>query len=89
MDPVPGYVISGARRRNSVRKNHMKTRLPLVAAMVAMTATPLAAFDLSQMTEEERMIFRSEVRNYLMDNPEVLLEAINVTRSRANPAATA
>ncbi|MDF0598170.1 DsbA family protein [Psychromarinibacter halotolerans] len=60
----------------------MKTRLPLVAALVAMTATPLAAFDLSQMTEEERMIFRSEVRNYLMDNPEVLLEAINVLEQR-------
>ena len=57
-------------------------RFALAAALAAVAATPLAAFDIGGMTEEERMIFRSEVRAYLMDNPEVLLEAINVLEQR-------
>lgn len=60
----------------------MKPRLLLSAALVALTATPLAAFEIGEMTAEERMLFRSEVRDYLMDNPEVLLEAINVLEQR-------
>ncbi len=57
-------------------------RFALAAAMAAFTASPLAAFDIGGMTEEERMIFRSEIRSYLMENPEVLLEAINVLEER-------
>ncbi|MDF0600053.1 DsbA family protein [Psychromarinibacter sp. C21-152] len=60
----------------------MTPRLLLSAALVALTATPLAAFEIGEMTAEERMIFRSEVRAYLMDNPEVLLEAIDVLERR-------
>jgi len=57
-------------------------RIALAAALAAVTAAPLAAFDIGGMTDEERQIFRSEVRAYLMDNPEVLLEAINVLETR-------
>lgn len=52
------------------------------AALSALMATPLAALDLNEMTESEREAFRGEVRAYLMDHPEVLLEAINVLEER-------
>lgn len=45
-------------------------------------AQPVSAFDINAMTDEERTLFRAEVRAYLMDNPEVLLEAIDVLESR-------
>lgn len=58
-------------------------RIAMAAALAATTlATPLAAFDIGEMTDEERMLLRSEIRGYLMDNPEVLLEAINVLEQR-------
>jgi protein-disulfide isomerase len=67
----------------------MKTRLLTAAALAAFTATPLAALDIAGMTEEERLLFRSEVRAYLMDNPEVLIEAINVLERRQADAQAA
>ncbi|RVT85175.1 DsbA family protein [Rhodobacteraceae bacterium CCMM004] len=60
-----------------------------------MRATPFAAFalalalpaaapamDLTAMTDAERQAFRDEVRAYLLDNPEVLMEAIGVLEQR-------
>lgn len=35
-----------------------------------------------EMTDAEREMFRAEVRAYLLDNPEVLMEAISVLESR-------
>lgn len=51
-------------------------------ALVAALATPAAAFDISAMSEVERDAFRAEVRAYLLDNPEVLSEAIEVLQQR-------
>jgi protein-disulfide isomerase len=48
-----------------------------VLAFVAAT-TPAAAFDLSNMTPEEKVAFGVAVREYLMTNPDVLLEVIDV-----------
>jgi protein-disulfide isomerase len=45
-----------------------------------------AMADLSQMTDAERDTFRSEVRAYLLDNPEVLMEAIAVLEQRQTQA---
>lgn len=45
-------------------------------------AVPVAAMDLSEMTDEERAIFREEVRNYLLENPEVIMEAVEVFEER-------
>lgn len=45
-------------------------------------AGPLSALDLAAMTEEERANFRAEVRAYLLENPEVLMEAIAVLEER-------
>jgi protein-disulfide isomerase len=57
----------------------------LAAALVAALALPAPAqdaFDPANMTEAEREAFRAEVRAYLMENPEVLMEAIGVLEQR-------
>ena len=58
------------------------TRLALAAAAAALIAAPAAATDLDAMTEADRAAFRAEVRAYLLENPEVILEAINVLEQR-------
>ncbi|MBK1636461.1 DsbA family protein [Rhodovulum adriaticum] len=56
---------------------------PLAAALTALAlAAPAQALDLTDMTEDERSAFRAEVRAYLLDNPEVLMEAIGVLEER-------
>jgi len=56
-------------------------------AIAALLATPAAAFDMTKMTDAEREAFRAEVRAYLLDNPEVLAEAINELQNRQAEAA--
>ncbi len=51
-------------------------------ALIAALASPAAAFDISSMSEAEREAFRAEVRAYLLENPEVLSEAIEVLQQR-------
>lgn len=59
------------------------------SALALMFALPVAAFDPAAMTEGERDAFRAEVRAYLMDNPEVLMEAIAVLEQRQQHEAAA
>ncbi len=54
-------------------------RLTLLAA--ALLSGPAAA-DVIDMSEQERAAFRQEVRDYLIENPEVLMEAIGVLEQR-------
>ena len=51
-----------------------------ILAVVAATLLPFGAqaFDLKTMSDAERAIFRKEVRAYLLENPQVLVEAMNV-----------
>ena len=56
--------------------------LPVLLAL----ATPLAALDLETMTDAERQMFRDEVRSYLLENPEVLMEAIDILQQRQDEA---
>lgn len=56
------------------------------AALVLACASPAAALDLATMTDAERTAFRAEVRAYLMENPEVLMEAIDVLQTRQQQA---
>lgn len=56
--------------------------LTIAAGFAALVASPLAAFDMDTMSDAERDAFRAGVRAYLMENPEVLLEAINVLEER-------
>ena len=53
----------------------------LIAALM-LTATPALAFDISAMSEAEKAAFGDAVREYLMANPEVLVESINVLEER-------
>ena len=57
---------------------HRLTTTVLAAALAA----PLAAMDLKELTDEERALFRAEVRAYLMENPEVIMEAVNLLQER-------
>jgi protein-disulfide isomerase len=62
----------------------MSFRTFLPALLLA--ATPALAFDLDEMSAEERAAFRAEVRSYLLENPEVLMEAIAVLEAREREA---
>jgi protein-disulfide isomerase len=53
----------------------------LIAALM-ISALPASALDLSAMTEDERAAFGAAVRSYLMENPQVLVEAINELEAR-------
>lgn len=59
---------------------HALSALALAAGLAA--ATPALAFDIDAMSEQERAIFRDEVRAYLLDNPEVIMEAVAVLEQR-------
>lgn len=54
------------------------SRILPALALAASLASPAFATDLTEMTADERAAFRDEVRAYLLDNPEVLMEAIDV-----------
>lgn len=49
-------------------------------------AAPAVATDLDNLSDAERAAFRAEVRAYLLENPEVLMEAIAVLESRSAQA---
>lgn len=49
-------------------------------------ALPAMALDLTKMSDDERAIFRDEVRTYLMENPEVIMEAVAVLEERQQQA---
>lgn len=60
---------------------------PIIAAALAL---PVAAMDLTELSDAERAQFRAEVRAYLMENPEVIMEAVDALREKeANAQAQA
>lgn len=52
-----------------------------------LAATPALSFDIDAMSDAEREAFRAEIRSYLLENPEVLMEAIGVLEERNAQAA--
>ncbi len=61
----------------------MLPRFTLAATVLwAGLAGPVSALDPGAMTDAERSAFRAEVRAYLLENPEVLMEAIAVLEQR-------
>ena len=56
----------------------MRRTLIGLTAMFITTTTAMAA----EMTEAEREVFRSEIRAYLLENPEVLVEAMEVLQGK-------
>lgn len=56
---------------------------PLAALLLTTAlATPALAFDVTQMTPAERAAFQAEVRAYLLENPQVIMEAVAVLEER-------
>lgn len=51
-------------------------------ALLGLLAAPVQALDLTNMSDDERKAFREEVRAYLLDNPEVIMEAVNLLEQR-------
>jgi len=62
-------------------------RLLAGTALTLATALPVMAEGLTNMTDAEREVFRAEVRAYLLDNPEVLIEVMNELELRDQAAA--
>lgn len=60
----------------------IKRLILALAAAFTLAASPLAATEIGSMSAEETADFRAAVRAYLLDNPEVLLEAIGVLEQR-------
>ena len=59
------------------------TRPFLTAAALALSvAAPAQALDIASMNETEREAFRAEIRDYLLENPEVIFEAVAVMEAR-------
>ena len=54
----------------------------IAPTLAAGLALPAAAMDLKALTDEERALFRAEVRAYLMDNPQVIMEAVELLQAR-------
>lgn len=60
-----------------------KTRLALsFAALLMATGVQAADLDLSNMSDADRAAFGAQVRAYLLENPEVIMEAVQVLEER-------
>jgi protein-disulfide isomerase len=57
-------------------------RLIATAALLSTLATAAFAQGIEEMTDEERAQFRAEVRAYLFENPEVIMEAVEILQNR-------
>lgn len=56
----------------------MNRTLAAAALSLLALAAPATAFDLTQMSDAEREAFRAEIRDYLLENPQVIMEAVAV-----------
>jgi protein-disulfide isomerase len=63
-------------------------RRSLIALSTTLTLLASTAFagGLGEMSDAERQAFRAEVRQYLLDNPDVLMEAMQVLQDRQDKA---
>lgn len=59
-------------------------RLPFAALLttLCLMAAPAVSGGVGEMTAAERALFRDEVKAYLIENPEVIAEALDVLQSR-------
>ncbi|WP_120501626.1 DsbA family protein [Roseovarius sp. EL26] len=60
----------------------LKSTLSAMALATTCLALPVQALDLDSMSEAEREAFRTEIRAYLLENPEVIMEAVAVLEQR-------
>ncbi|WP_372885783.1 DsbA family protein [Shimia sp.] len=59
------------------------------AGALSLLALPATALDLARMSDAERSLFRAEVRSYLLDHPEVIMEAVELLQQREASAEAA
>lgn len=57
-------------------------RLIAPALTALCLASPALSMDLTELTDAERAQFRAEVRSYLMENPDVIMEAVAQLQQR-------
>ncbi|WP_299559486.1 DsbA family protein [uncultured Sulfitobacter sp.] len=57
-------------------------RLLATTAFLGTFATAALAQDVQEMSDAERAQFRAEVRAYLFENPEIIMEAVEILRTR-------
>jgi len=57
-------------------------RLLATTALAVSIALPAQALDLAQMSDAERTAFQSEIRAYLLENPEIIMEAVALLEQR-------
>ncbi|QJF53181.1 DsbA family protein [Roseobacter ponti] len=55
----------------------MLKKMILPGLLAVTLAAPVAAFDIGAMSDEERAEFGAQVRTYLLENPQVIMEAVN------------
>jgi protein-disulfide isomerase len=55
----------------------MSRLLPVLAACTAL-ASPALAFDIDAMNAQERGAFGEEVRRYILENPQIIMEAVAI-----------
>lgn len=56
--------------------------LLLAAAVYTTRGQETPDFDLARLTTDEKIALRGEIRAYLLDNPEVIFEAVDIAESR-------
>ena len=61
----------------------MRLTFPVLAATALLSAVPAGA----ELSDADRAAFRAEVRAYLMENPEVLVEAMDALQAREQQTA--
>ena len=54
----------------------------LISAVIFAASTQVMAFDLSNLSDDEREALGDEIRSYLLENPEVIVEAVQVIEQR-------
>ncbi len=61
----------------------------MAATALSLLGAPAQAFDLTAMSDAEREAFGAEVRAYLLENPELILEAVDLLEQRQQEAEAA
>ncbi|UWQ52474.1 DsbA family protein [Leisingera caerulea] len=59
------------------------------ATALALLGAPAQAFDISAMSDAEREAFGEQVREYILENPELILEAVDLLEQRQQQAEAA
>ena len=79
---IAGHAVQAAAKTN----RRVPTMKRLIAALLLgatpVLTAPAMAFDIGAMTDAEKADFGAAVREYLMANPQVLIESINELESR-------